>query len=154
MITFTVYGNAVAKGSMKSFPLMKGGQPVLGKGGRPVTITTHDNPKTKEWQQLVANAAQAYGPGTLLDGPVMLKLIFYLQRPKSLTPKKRPYPIVKPDLDKLIRAVGDGLKGIIYAEDARIIRLVAGKFYCEFGDTPRVEITVGEYDQSDKIVDL
>jgi Holliday junction resolvase RusA-like endonuclease len=145
VFSFTVYGNAVAKGSTRAFPLMKDGKPVLGKGGRPVTITTGDNPKTKDWQLLVSKAAQEYGPEELLDGPVCMELFFYLQRPKSLTPKKRPYPTVKPDLDKLIRSIGDGLKGIIYSEDARIVKIVAAKYYTEFGDTPRVEVKVGEF---------
>ncbi len=145
MIEFTVYGEAVAKGSTRAFPLMRGGKPVLGPGGRPVTITTADNPKTKDWQTLVSLSAQRFGPEVLLDGPVAIELFFYLRRPKSLTPKKRPYPTVKPDLDKLIRAIGDGLKGKIYSEDARIVKIVATKLYAEFGDTPRVEIRVGEY---------
>ncbi len=152
MINFTVYGNAVAKGSTRAFPLMKDGKPVLGQGGRPVTITTGDNPKTKDWQFIVSQAAQQYGPEVLLDGPVEMELHFYLLRPKSIKPEKRPYPTVKPDLDKLIRSIGDSLKGVIYSEDARIVKLIASKNYTEFGDTPRVEIRVGELDGQTLII--
>lgn len=133
MIEFTVFGQPVAKGSTRSFPLMRDGKPVLGAGGRPVTITTNDNPKTKEWQLLISTAAQEHRPEPLYDGPVHVEMIFYIQRPESISVKKRPMPIVKPDIDKLIRACLDGLKGIIYTDDAKVVSLKAEKHYGSSG---------------------
>jgi len=105
--------------------------------GKPVTTT--DNPKTKDWQHLVASAAQNYRPVQLYDGAVAVKMKFYLYRPKSVSEKKRPHPTVKPDIDKLVRSILDALKGVIYTEDARVCSIEAEKYY---DDPPRVDITV------------
>ena len=128
MVKFTVYGHAKPKGSTRAFV----------KNGR--AITTTNNPNAKDWQQLVSMAAQNYRPG---GGPyqdaVALKCAFYLERPKSVSYKKRPHHTVKPDLDKLIRNIGDALKGVIYTEDARIVKIEASKHY---DHVPRVDIEV------------
>ena len=42
-------------------------------------------------------------------------------------PKKVLYPATKPDLDKLVRSVGDALKGLAYEEDSRIVDIDARK---------------------------
>lgn len=140
-IAFTVYGDPVPKGSTVPFPLMKDGKPVLGKGGRPVVVIQNANKNTKQWQTLVALASQEHRPEKLFSEAVVLRLRFFFTRPKSISVKKRPNHTVKPDLDKLIRCVGDALKGKIYAEDALIVSIEATK---EYGDPPRVEISVSE----------
>ena len=38
-----------------------------------------------------------------------------LPRPKTIKPSKRPYPHVRPDIDKLERAVLDGLTGVVFS---------------------------------------
>ena len=128
MVKFTVYGEAKPKGSTRAFV-------VAGKAR-----TTTNNPNAKDWQQLVAMSAQQYRPaGGPYQGAVKLYAHFYFSRPASVSEKKRPHHTVKPDLDKLIRNIGDALKGVIYEEDARIDQIVATKSY----DTiPRVEIEV------------
>ena len=127
MISFTVRGEAKPKGSTRAFV-------VAGKA-----ITTSANKNTKEWQHLVAAAAQEHAPEKLYDEAVAVSMNFYLRRPASVSEKKRPYPTVKPDSDKLIRTVLDSLKGIIYSDDAKVVMIFATK---EYGDPPRVEITV------------
>ncbi len=129
MISFTVYGTPVAKGSTKAFVVK----------GRAVTTT--NNPKTKDWQGLIATVAQGCRPENLYDGAVSVMLEFYFTRPKSVKKHKRPYPSVKPDIDKLTRASLDGLTGIVITDDARITDIKAVKRY---DDSPRVEITVKE----------
>ena len=129
-VSFTVYGEAKPKGSTRAFVVNNR------------AITTANNPNAKEWQRLVATTAQTHRPA---DGPyqgaVEVTAKFYFLRPKSVSAKKRPHHTVKPDLDKLVRNIGDALKGVIYAEDARIVHITAEKHY---SDTPRVEITVKE----------
>ena len=130
MIKFTVYGDAKPKGSTRSFV-------VNGKA-----VTTTNNPNATEWQRIVAVSAQQYRPkGGPLQGAVALGVKFYFSRPKSVSEKKRPHHTVKPDLDKLIRNIGDALKGVMYAEDARIVRITAEK---QYDTVPRVEIQVQE----------
>lgn len=138
MIEFTVYGKPVPKGSTRPWAVMKDGEPVL-KNGRPVVVTTGDNKGTKNWQRLIAATAQRYVSEKIYDGAVSLEVEFYFMRPASVSEKKRPFPTVKPDLDKLVRSVGDALKGVIYTEDARIVRLIASK---DYGDRPQVVIRV------------
>jgi len=133
MISFTVYGEAKPKGSTRAFVV----------NGRAITTTA--NPKTKEWQQLVSLAVQDNRPEKLYDGAVSVDLKFYIYRPKSVSEKKRPHPTVKPDIDKLVRAILDALKGKIYTEDARVCGVCASK---DYGDPPRVEIQVREVEQN------
>jgi Holliday junction resolvase RusA-like endonuclease len=128
-VKFTVYGKPETKGSTRAFV-------VNGKA-----VTTNDNPKTKHWQTLVAWEAQRNRPGEIIQGAVEVKLKFYFIRPKSVSEKKRPHHIVKPDIDKITRSVLDGLKGTIYSDDSVVIKLVVDK---EYGDPPRCEIEVME----------
>ncbi len=129
MIAFTVYGKAETKGSTRAFVV----------GGK--AITTNDNPKTKAWQTLVAWEAQANRPGEIIQGAVVVRLRFFFLRPKSVSVKKGPHMTVKPDIDKVTRAALDGLKGIIYSDDAVVTKLDVEK---DYGDPPRVEIEIEE----------
>jgi Holliday junction resolvase RusA-like endonuclease len=51
---------------------------------------------------------------------------------------------VKPDLDKLIRAVNDSIQGILVVDDSRVCRIVADKRYAKLGE-PGVIITIRKY---------
>jgi crossover junction endodeoxyribonuclease RusA len=126
------------KGSTKSFVYAAKnkttGAPIAQKNGQPLMLaaTTSDNPRLKEWQTHVASVAQriieddaTFSP---LDGPVSLALAFHLSRPVSL-PKKVIDHTKKPDLDKLVRAVKDALKGVMYRDDAQVVDLHASKVY-------------------------
>ena len=70
--------------------------------------------------------------------PVRLDCDFYFERPKSMK-AERIFPVVKPDLDKLVRACGDALRGIAYHDDAAVCEIHAAKHY---GAPERCEITV------------
>lgn len=136
MISFTVYGTPQPKGSTRSFVVEDK------TTHRQKVITTSDNRNLKSWHQLINIAAQEHRPpGGLLPGPVEIALTFYLLRPKSVSERKRPLPVTKPDLDKLTRAVLDALKGKFYADDSQVCGLNVRKYY---GDPPRVEISVKE----------
>ena len=60
-----------------------------------------------------------------LEGPLSLEVAFYLPRPKTV---KRPLPTAKPDVDKLLRGLLDGLKGFI-EDDARVTQVLVQKEY-------------------------
>jgi crossover junction endodeoxyribonuclease RusA len=149
-ITFCVYGTAVPKGSTKSFAYaLKNrttGAPILDRHGKPIyrAATTHDNPKTKGWQQLVAEgASQAMnGNGVLFHGPIRLRLEFYLPRPKSLPRSKPRAHVTKPDLSKLTRCAEDSLTGVVIRDDAQIVELQVTKQYAALGDSPRAIVTI------------
>lgn len=72
------------------------------------------------------------------DGPVEVTLQFHLSRPKSA--KKRGWPHVRPDVDKLCRTVLDALVGAaVLKDDAQVVSLVAEKVYA---DVPGVSVEV------------
>jgi crossover junction endodeoxyribonuclease RusA len=106
-------------------PASQGSHAVI--NGRIVQV---NSTKHKRWRNAVAFAAlDAIGPDfELLDEPVELSVIFYLPRPKTAT---RKFPEVMPDLDKLIRSVGDSLSGTIIKDDSRIIAIHAKKLYAD-----------------------
>jgi Holliday junction resolvase RusA-like endonuclease len=61
-------------------------------------------------------------------GPVKVQITFHLPRPKS-RPKRHTHPDVRPDLDKLQRAVLDALTGIAWRDDAQVCAIAAEKCY-------------------------
>ncbi len=71
-----------------------------------------------------------------------VRVEFILPRPKSV---KRIYPAVKPDLDKLVRAVLDGLWPA-WGDDAQVVGLLASKRYCGEGELPGVWVEIESID--------
>lgn len=100
----------------------------------------------KPWRSDVkVFAAEEMKGRTLFTGPVRMRCDFVMKRPAS-TPKRPPTPPAtkKPDLDKLLRAIGDALKGTVYAEDSLIVELIGTKRIAEEGEQPGVTIKVNE----------
>jgi Holliday junction resolvase RusA-like endonuclease len=119
-MTFRVYGTPIPQGSMRGF---------VSRGvGKARVILTSANTKTEPWRQDVAAQAIKAGIEPIPTGPVRLHVVFYLPRPKS-RPKKCIHPDVRPDLDKLLRAVLDALTSIGFRDDAQVCELVAEKCY-------------------------
>lgn len=129
-LTFRVPGVPLSKGSWRTMP-----HAVTGR-----QISLPDNPKLNVWQNRIALVAQTEWSGAPIDEAVYIELLFDFVRPKSVSAKKRQYPSVTPDLDKLERGVFDALEGIVYTQDSRIVSSAANKRYA---DTPGVTITVG-----------
>lgn len=108
------------------------------------------------WREIVRQAAiEAMAGRPPIDGPVYLVQVFALPRPKSHYGTGRnsgrvkrgapSRPPVRPDLDKLARAVGDALTGVCYHDDAQIVNLHATKYYVTPSgrlSVPGVEIRV------------
>lgn len=102
------------------------------------------NPKTKAWRKTMCKhhlkTSQALGAPLIL-GPFQASIRFVFTEPKSgalYQGTLTPIHAVKPDLDKLVRAVMDSLTtGCIIEDDARCNRLEATK---EYGDAPGVHI--------------
>jgi len=84
---------------------------------------------------MINQGAYDTAPIDTLTGPIRLTVNFLVPRPASVTIKKRPHPIVAPDLDKYVRGVGDALKQAgVYKDDAQIVVIQATKSYAD--DTP------------------
>lgn len=113
-------------------PRPKGSKSAVVRGGRAVVIESKSGEGRRmqaQWAADVRNAAQRWrdqNVGALLDVPLAMTITFYLARPQS-TPKRVVHPTKKPDWDKLSRLVCDALKGVIYVDDARIVRCCVEK---------------------------
>lgn len=77
------------------------------------------------WRADIARNAELFGFKPVASA-VKVELDFIMLKPKSA---KRTFPAVKPDLDKLIRAVLDGLTGVAYQDDSQVILIQATKTY-------------------------
>lgn len=147
-IIIRVPGIPKTAGSKKAFPIFRGKGPAKTWVRNIVTDDTGQDGKA--WRASVqARAFDSMGDigGTPLDCPLAVSMTFALQRPKGhmgakgLRPSAPEYPIVKPDVLKLARAVEDALTGIVWRDDSLIVREVLWKVY---GQQPGVEIRVEE----------
>lgn len=109
-----IYGNPVAQGRPRAF-------------WRGNHIGMYDPQKSKSWKETVKWQAIEQ-KALLLQGAIKMNLLFMLQRPKSLQ-KKIVYHVKRPDLDNLVKAVKDALRGICYKDDSQIVELIAKKEY-------------------------
>jgi Holliday junction resolvase RusA-like endonuclease len=139
MITFDVYGKPQPQGSTKY---------VGHRNGRPVLIS--DNPKLKSWRLEVGrcasrlHAAMAKPLSCDSGDAIQIHMVFTFILPKAA--KGRVHHTVKPDLDKLERAVFDSLSGILWHDDAQVVSVYGTKKY---GPKEGVHITVKVVKQGD-----
>ena len=62
-------------------------------------------------------------------GPLGVEIVFYLERPHSTV---RKYPNTAPDIDKLLRAVFDGLQESDFiSNDGQIVEVKARKIWAD-----------------------
>lgn len=151
-IEIGVVGTPRPKGSRKSFAIRrKDGSFVTRPNGSPVIASVEDNPNTKEWAASVSLAAQEAMRGLpMFVGQALRVTVEYrFVRPAShfgkrgLRPGAPAHHIVKPDRDKLDRALGDALKEAqVYDDDSRISEGTSRKRYCAHGEVAGADIIV------------
>lgn len=114
-------------------PAPQGSKRFLGvKGGRAVMVESAAE-KVRSWRADVRTAAAGAVPAPLA-GPVHVEVEFRLSRPASVSVKRRPFPTVKPDLDKLVRSTLDALTSAgVYGDDAQVVSLAVSKVYADGG---------------------
>jgi len=111
---------------------------------------TEANPKLASWRNDMRLAAYLAMKGQPpFHGPVALRATFTFPRPKSHFRTGRHAGEVKesapgwkpstPDLDKLVRALGDAMSGVVIRDDAQIVDLAVTKIY---GQKPGVVVKV------------
>lgn len=132
MIAFTVPGQPQGKG-----------RPRIGKIGQHARMFTPA--KTVAYEGLIAIAAQQAMAGRpMLDGPVEVSLAIECQVPASWSQKKQRQalagevmPTTKPDVDNVVKAVFDGLNGVLWRDDVQVVSLRLRKRYAA---TPCVRV--------------
>jgi crossover junction endodeoxyribonuclease RusA len=124
-------------------PAPQGSKTAIVRNGRAIMFEA--NKRLPEWRDTVlmgATIAKAEHGGLTILGPVTVSMTFHMPRPKSVS---RRYPNSAPDLDKLVRAVGDALQeSEVLANDGQIVTLVAHKVYAENSTYAGVEIEITE----------
>ena len=139
MIDIWVPGIPAPKGSTWSFISKSTGK----------MVTQGANPKTKGYEARVACAASEAWGGPPTNGYVGVHFYFNMPRPKSHFGTGRNVDRVKssaptkhtkkPDLDKLVRAVLDGLTGVVFVDDCQVTTIRSYKNYaCEVGTSIEV----------------
>lgn len=153
LLTIEVAGKPQPQGSTAVFvPLDKRGYP-LARGGRNrdgsyrpgsvIANVTSDNPKLKGWRKAVAAAAgeamKREGLELLEEVGLSLEVHFFMERPEGhwrtgryahlLKDSAPAAPITIPDIDKLLRAVMDGLSGVVYSDDKLVNAAPPEKHY-------------------------
>ena len=132
LLVFFVAGTPRSAGSKRIFRRRDGGLNV-----------THDGIYTAEWMQTVAGEAlkaRCEAGLPVLTSGVEVTATFSFQRPRNqfrrdgtVYPEAPALPTSYrvPDLDKLARALLDGLAGIIYIDDHQVVRLTLSKQWGE-----------------------
>ncbi len=121
-----VYGLPVAQGRPRAFKTPTG------------QVRVYDPANARDWKRTVQAQVISHKPPVPVEGPLAVVLRFILRRPRSL-PKRELFPARRPDAENLGKAVLDAMEGIIYRDDAQIVRLAIAK---DYGPVPGVEIRV------------
>lgn len=134
MIAFVVPGQAVGKQRPK----------IVKIGGFSRMATPQ---KTVSYEGLVAHTAQVAMEGRpMFDAAVAVNLRIDCQVPASWSARKQRqallgelYPATKPDIDNVIKAVFDGLNGVLWRDDVLVVDCQVRKRYAA---TPGVRVEV------------
>ena len=130
-----VPGIPAPKGSTKAFYIKKLGRAVV----------THDNKRTRPWEQAILAELLALHP-QIIEGAVVVAMTFWMPRPRGhfrggaelggkngLRPAAPRSHLVRPDVDKLARVVLDAMTGVVYRDDAQVTTIEARKHYATDG---------------------
>jgi crossover junction endodeoxyribonuclease RusA len=135
-ISFAVRGLPIAQGTARAF--------VAGGKARIATDATRTNSPIGAWRAAIATeAGRAMGEAPAWTGPVKVTVWFVFPRPKShyrmsrdvvpRVPEVRAdapeFVAKKPDIDKLTRALLDGITNVVVRDDSQIAELRARKVF-------------------------
>ena len=130
---------------VRGLPAPQGSKRHVGHG-----IMVESSKAVAPWREAVrAETQRAMTGAPPMEGALMVAAVFSLPRPRShygsgknarvVKPSAPLDPFLRPDLDKLLRAVLDGLtEGGAWLDDSQVVEIDAGKRY----GTPGCEIEV------------
>lgn len=133
-VSFFVPGEAVGKGRPR----------VTTIGGQARMFTPK---KTANYETLIAMAAQQAMQGReLIPGPVLVEMKIIVSVAQSWSKKKTAAALVgdvmptkKPDADNVLKAICDGINGIVFKDDVQVVNVSMSK---RFGEKPGVTVRV------------
>jgi Holliday junction resolvase RusA-like endonuclease len=132
IIQFYIDGDPIPKGSTRSFSIARGTGDKRVYTGKTVNMASNSD-KLRPWESRVrdmAKQAMASEGLSVTSGPVAVNALFCFRRPashfrsgknahllKDTAPRKHTN---KPDLDKLMRAILDGMANVVYLDDSQV----------------------------------
>ncbi len=145
-------GRPQTKGSARAFTIRR-------RDGRVGAGVAHGNSKQEAnlavWENAVRTAALlSLGELDMTHNAVGVRIVFRLQRPlghygtgKSagkLKSSASAFPVVTPDIDKIIRSTLDGMIGTVYADDRQVCKLDVEKLFADERNPIGASIVVEE----------
>lgn len=134
LLNFWVPGKPVTKGSWSAIKSKTTGN-IFFKGPKHL----------KAWQRAVHDEAKRqWDAEPLRECGFDVTVVFFLPRPKTV---KRPLPWGRydGDVDKYLRAILDALTGVLYVDDAQVIRAVPMKLYTDAN--PGIKVIVKPFEE-------
>lgn len=124
-LQFSVPGEPKPQGSKRGFVTKHGKVALVEQAGKPL----------KEWRNTIATFATRarieHGWEAYTQGPIGVSLVFAMRKP--IRPRF-PTPAFRPDIDKLTRAVLDGLTDAhVWQDDGQVVSLRVEKIYGQPG---------------------
>ena len=112
---------------------------VVVKNGRTMAFTPK---RTAHAEQLIRAQVAAEGGGEFFEAgvPLHLDIEFVMAKPPS-APKKRRWPVTKPDIDNCYKLVTDALERFLYSNDSQIVEVFMSKTY---GEQPCIRLVASE----------
>ena len=111
-----IFGVPIAQGRPRAFKTPAG------------QVRVYDPGNARDWKRTVLAQVLERKPPAPVEGPLEMRLVFYVPRPKSL-PKRERHPTHRPDLSNMLKAVEDALTGVVYRDDAQIVHLDVFKVF-------------------------
>jgi hypothetical protein len=127
MIDLVIYGKPIGKA-----------RPRFGRNKHTGKVVTFTPQQTKNYEQEIATTAQCAMFGKeLMEGPLKVEIkAFFFHKTKE------GFHVSRPDLDNIIKAILDGLNGVVFKDDASVAVLSASKSYVNSEEQERVEVVV------------
>jgi len=133
-------------------PHPQGSKTAVNRGGRIFLIEGKGKGTQlwKDWRKTLAEQTQQYMKENGIEGEYdsifRVELKFHIKRPASRSKRVRAVA-VRPDLDKLARAVLDGISTQkedirLLCDDSRVVELCCQKYYALTGERTGVQIDV------------
>jgi Holliday junction resolvase RusA-like endonuclease len=124
--------------AVRGLPAPQGSKRHIGRG-----VMVESSKRVKPWREAVrteASIAMTLAGLARFDGPLVLEVTFYFDRPRShyrtgknahlLRDGAPAAPASVPDLSKLVRSTEDALTDAgVWVDDSRVVLLLAGKRY-------------------------
>lgn len=134
ILNFVAFGLPSPGGSKNAFR-----NPHTGR----IVVVDAGGKKTRTWRTVVAHAARTAMSGSeLMKPPLALVIEFRMPRPKhhyksngEIKQDAPWFPIVRPDLTKLLRSTEDAMTGIVWHDDSQIVEQNIHRTYSSVEDT-------------------